>query len=192
MSMWPTRARCLHSRLTWTPLVTASSTSTLLLPIKATGKSSSLSMTRMLLVSFCNIHLTCAIEILGLGVKIFYVVTWNMDFNLLSVVFIGHVSSYVQCSPPAHTPATCLCVSSTMWRMCWKCTAWAQGRSWGPFLLTSALWWVSQDGRGTLRSSTILPPSSPQVWDFITFVAVRNNFSFKEFGHFSAAKCPEH
>lgn len=52
--MSPTRTRCSHSRPTWMPHVIASSISTLLLRIQATGKSSSRSMTRMSLVSFCS------------------------------------------------------------------------------------------------------------------------------------------
>lgn len=99
-STWPTRARCSRSRPTWTPRVTASSTSTSPLRLKATGKSSSLNMTRTLSVSCCDTRVPRAIEILGLGVKMSFAVTWSTNFNLLSIVFTGHVS------PPA-VFATC-------------------------------------------------------------------------------------
>lgn len=56
------RTRCSRSRPTWTPRVIASSTSTLLLRIQATGKSSSLNMTRTSLVS-CRRRLCWRIEL---------------------------------------------------------------------------------------------------------------------------------
>lgn len=94
--------------------------------------------------------------ILGLGV-----VLLSLEIKISTMWCL----SPPQCLPPVRTPATCLCVSSMMWKMCWKCTVWARVRSCGPSLLTSAQWWVLQDGRGTLRSSTISPRSSRQVWD---------------------------
>lgn len=148
--MSPTRTHCSPSRPTWTLHVIASSISILLLRIRATGKSSSLNMTRMLLVSFCS---TCD----HLDWRI-----WIEQQTEIRIVSFPHL--LLQCLRPVRTPASCLCVSSTTWKTCWKCTAWALGRNCGRSLWTWARWWVSQDGRGTLRSSTISHPSSRQVY----------------------------